>query len=92
MWEVEETELLPPLSAATYRRLWLDSEDRLGLIAETLTEVLGWQPTCEQPLPDPLELAQVAAARLTAREMQPRHRSHRRPQRKGLHSVHLSVN
>ena len=59
-----ETVLLPPLTAAQYRALWLESEDRLGLIAECLAEVLGWEQSAEQPLPDPLALAEVAAQRL----------------------------
>ena len=47
-----------------YRRLWLDSEDELGLIAEILADVLGWQPTEVEPLPNALELAEVAAQRV----------------------------
>ena len=51
-----------------YRRLWLNSEHELGQIAETLAEAIGWQPTDDQILPDALELAQVAAARLASLE------------------------
>lgn len=51
-----------------HRALWLDAEDRLGLIAETLAEVLGWQPTESQLLPDALELVDAAAARIVALE------------------------
>lgn len=58
----------PPLMARQYRELWLESEDQLGLIAETLAEALGWQPSPDQPLPDPLELAQAAAERIIALE------------------------
>jgi len=57
----EET---PPLLASQYRRLWLDEAHEVGSIAETLAEVLGWQPTPDQPLPDALALAEVAAQRI----------------------------
>ncbi len=75
----EET---PPLLASQYRRLWLNSADELGLIAEMLAEVLGWQPTPDAPLPDALALADQAEARI--REFAPplttaRHRSRRQP-------------
>ncbi len=53
-------------TAAQYREWWLESEHALGQVAETLADVLGWQRSEDQPLPDALELAQVAAAcRLT---------------------------
>lgn len=58
----------PPLMARQYRELWLDSADELGLVAEILSEVLGWQPSPDQPLPDALELAQAAAERIIALE------------------------
>lgn len=59
-----------PLQARQYRRLWLESENELGLIAETLAEALGWQPSPDVPLPDPLELAEAAAERLLELEAQ----------------------
>lgn len=64
--EVEEA---PPLLAGQYRRLLLDSENELGLVAEMLAEVLGWQRTPEQPLPDALELAEAAAERMVELEV-----------------------
>lgn len=56
------------LTAAQYRRLWLDSACELGLVAETLADALGWQPTGDQILPDVLELAQRAVARISTLE------------------------
>lgn len=52
------------LEAHQYRRLWLDTSAELGLVAEELASALGWQPTPAEPLPNALELAQVAARRL----------------------------
>lgn len=60
----------PPLQARQYRSLWLDDAHALGLIAETLADALGWQPTDEQPLPDALELAQAAAERIVELQAQ----------------------
>lgn len=60
--------LAPPLPAAVYRTLWLDAADELGLIAEILADVLGWERTPERPLPDALELAGVAAERIVELE------------------------
>jgi hypothetical protein len=68
MIEQEDVKIAPPLSAAQYRRAWLNDAHTLGQIAETLAEVLGWQPTAEQMLPDPLELAQEAATRIGRQE------------------------
>lgn len=61
---VNLTQQKPPLLARQYRQLWLEDANRLGLVAEILADVLCWQPSDEQPLPDPLELAQAAAMRL----------------------------
>jgi hypothetical protein len=72
----------PPLPAATYRELWLDSEHALGIIAEQLADVLGWQPTTTEPLPDALALADEAAQRIATLERllnTTRHRSRREP-------------
>lgn len=69
MFELEQDELeMHPLHAAQYRRLWLDEAHTLGLVAETLAEVLGWQPTADDPLPDALELAAVAAEKIVELE------------------------
>lgn len=59
-----------PLRAHQYRQLWLASENELGLIAETLAQAMGWQPSPDVPIPDPLELAQAAAERLLELEAQ----------------------
>lgn len=67
MREVEEMEASFG-TAACYRRLWLEDAHTLGLIACVLADVLGWQPTPDEPLPDPLELAEVAAARLAGQK------------------------
>lgn len=60
----------PPLMARQYRQLWLEDANTLGLIGECLAEALGWQPSDDQPLPDPLELAQAAAERIVQLEAQ----------------------
>lgn len=52
-----------------YRQLWHDEANRMGLVAETLADALGWKPTDEQLLPDALELAATAAWRIRALEM-----------------------
>lgn len=54
----------PPLQACQYRRLWLDDAHALGMVAEILADALDWQPTTDQPLPDALTLAQIAAERI----------------------------
>lgn len=58
----EDTETL------RYRALWLDTAAELGLVAEALAEATGWQPSDDQPLPDALQLALVAARRLAELE------------------------
>lgn len=62
-----------------HRRLWLDSADQLGLVAETLADALGWQPSHNQPMPDALRLAEQAAARLREIERQAASVQHRQP-------------
>lgn len=57
-------EEVPPLLASQYRRLWLDEAHQLGMVAETLAEVLGWQPSGDEIVPNALELATVAAQRI----------------------------
>lgn len=68
-------EEMPPLLAAQYRRLWLDDAHKLGLVAEILADVLGWQPTPDEIVPDALALAEEAAARLTGTKATPRRAS-----------------
>lgn len=63
-----EEELETLLSARQYRRLWLDTEAYLGLVAECLADALAWQPTEAEPLPDALALAEQAATRIHALE------------------------
>lgn len=64
------TQQKPPLMARQYRQLWLDSADELGLVAEILAEVLGWQPSPDAPLPDAVELAQAAAEHIMSLQAQ----------------------
>lgn len=56
------------LLAEDYRRLWLADAHELGLIAETLADVLGWQPTTDELLPDALALAGEAVDRIATLE------------------------
>lgn len=70
---LDETECL--LTAAQYRRLWLDDAHTLGLVAAALAEATGWTPTDEQPLPDALQLAALASQRLAQLEQMVRLRS-----------------
>lgn len=67
---IRQEEIECVLTAAQYRRLWLDDAATLSLVAELLADVLGWQPTDTQPLPDALQLAQTAAQRLAQLEQQ----------------------
>lgn len=64
---VEET-----LLAGDYRRLWLNDAHALGQIAETLADALGCGGPLgaseDEPLPDPLALAGVAADRIAMLE------------------------
>lgn len=53
-----------------YRQLWLDDAHMLGQVAETLAEVLAWQPTSTQPLPNALALAEAARERIATLERQ----------------------
>lgn len=91
MREVEEMEASFG-TAACYRRLWLDTEADLGLVAETLAEVLGWQPSHDQIVPNALELAEVAARRVAELERIVGTAHHRTPRRPALASLRMSVN
>lgn len=76
LYEQDETE------THQYRRLWLDAEHELGMVAELLADATGWQPSDTQPMPDALELAERAAMRLAQLEQavdvyQPRLRGRR---------------
>lgn len=84
----EET---PPLLASQYRYLWLESANELGLIAETLALVLGWQPTPDAPLPDALELAGMAATRIHELERVIGGARHRQPRRPTTAAIDLRV-
>lgn len=68
MCEQEELEAHLQAVQLDFRRLWLEAENILGLVAETLAEATGWQPTDAEILPDALALAQVAAARINELE------------------------
>ena len=70
MGEREELEMHLARVQLDYRRLWLEDAHELGQIAETLAHALGWQPTEVEPLPNPLELAEVAAQRIISLERQ----------------------
>lgn len=58
------------LLAEDYRRLWLEDAHTIGMIAETLAEALGWQPSDDELLPNALMLAGAAADRLAMLEAQ----------------------
>jgi len=62
-----------------YRRHWLDAEDTLGLVAQTLAAALHWQPTHESALPDALELAELAATHIATLERLTATTKHRAP-------------
>lgn len=80
-------------SVGHYRQLWLDDAHALGMIAETLADVLGWQPTGDEILPDPLALADEAACRIAELERLLSGIGHRGPQRSSsLHRSRVALN
>jgi hypothetical protein len=64
MCEQDELEAHIGAVRLPYRSLWLEESAALGLVAETLADALGWQPSPDAPLPDALALAEAAAERI----------------------------